>query len=1013
MLVISVIPVLSAPSVTFNRDVLPILSENCFFCHGPDEAKRKGDLRLDIREVALRSEAIVPGDADASLVIERIYASDVADQMPPPDSHRSLTEAQKQLLVDWVEQGAEYAQHWSLTPIAKQVHSVDSDQELESIDQIVFRELNRADLKPQPEAERTTLLRRVYFDLIGLPPSRREVQTFLWDTSEQAYERVVDDLLSRPEYGERMAVHWLDLARYADSNGFQTDKNRVVWPWKDWVIEAFNENLPYDDFVIDQLAGDLLPEPAHEQRLATAFNRLHQYKTEGGTILEEYRVEAVADRVNTFGTAFLGLTLECARCHDHKYDPISQKEYFQLFAFFDDIDELGVASHFGTAVPTPALALTDEETEKQLAQLSQKIEILLRTLKRTQDRVEVDALRTWWAQAEDPHLGLKGAIPFKFDSSNQPDQGRGYLFDGDEIVKTKVGSATRHDLFSISFWMRPEAHQERAIICHLSDHWTDAGCRGWELAIIDGKLRFSMVHFWPGNAISIETDEAIAEQEWMHVAMSYDGSSQANGMRLYVNGETVATSVVRDRLTKQITPKDFGGKQSKSITGVRWGGRTRDHGFKDGRIDDAFFFGHVLHPLEVAALFDPKKLEYFSGKQFDALGSLQLSYVQHVYTLTQSTPVADYTRALLRLRQEHGDVLDAVPEILTMQELDTPKAAYVLDRGRYDARGEEVFAATPNSLPAMEDDLPRNRLGLAKWLVAPENPLFARVAVNRFWMLCFGRGLVDTPEDFGLQGEYPKYPELLDQLANDFRKSDWDVKALMRRIVTSKTYRQRSIASAELMRDDPSNQLLARGPSHRLSGEMIRDSALAASNLLVKAQHAAPRKPYDLSEAFKPIEVGMDESLYYRSVYSLWKRSAPSPLMMAFDGVKRDVCSVKRQLTNTPLQSLVLLNGPQFVEAARVASEQAWNETQGDLDALIRNLSLRFISREPVNAEIAILRQLFDEQLKHFSSAPEAAEALLSVGYMPRGENVPMPEHAAATVLAQAFMNLDESVVKR
>ncbi|HAV14143.1 MAG TPA: hypothetical protein DCX06_11725, partial [Opitutae bacterium] len=698
--------------------------------------------------------------------------------------------------------------------------------------------------------------------------------------------------------------------------------------------------------------------------------------------------------------------------HDHKYDPISQKEYFQFFAFFDDIDELGVASHFGTAVPTPALALPSPDTEQQLSELSSKTAILLRTLLKAKQEIGAETLKAWYRTTEEPHMGLDSAVAFNLREAGSSEDGRGRFFDGDSIAQTELGAVTRHDPFSISFWMRAEAHKERVILCHLSDHWTDAASRGWELAALDGKLRFSMIHFWPGNAMSIETNQAIAEQEWTHVALSYDGSSQASGMRLYVNGVVSETRVVRDQLTKQITYKDFG-NDTQGVSGVRWGGRARDHGFKNGRIADASFFEHVLHPFEVAALFDPSRLDGFSGRAFNRLSSVELSYLKHLYALKQSPVVSQYEIALRDARAAYGDLQDDVPEILTMRETDAPKQAYLLERGLYSERGAEVFPETPASLPPMKPDLPKNRLGLAQWLLEPENPLFARVAVNRFWALCFGNGLVETAEDFGLQGDQPHYPDLLDQLAREFRKSEWNVKALMRQIVTSKTYRQRSIAAPELMHDDPANRLLARGPSHRLPGEMIRDSALAASGLLLKASHAAPRRPYDLSEAFVPMEVSEGAGLYHRSVYSLWKRSAPSPVMMAFDGVKRDVCSARRITTNTPLQSLVLLNGPQFVEAARVASEVVMKDVQGDSIDLIQQLSLRFISREPQGEEMRILQQLYREQLRHFKQNPEAAEALLNVGNAAHTQTVSLAQHAAAVVLAQTLMNFDEAVMKR
>lgn len=990
--------------IRFNRDILPVLSDNCFQCHGPDKNTQEADLRLDIREDALAANAWAPGDPEASLAIHRILSSDQDKQMPPPESHLSLSEDEKSKLVQWVQEGAEYQPHWAFIPLETQAAET-------TIDEVVANGLKRHGYQMQPEAEKTTLLRRVYFDLIGLPPSPEEIAAFLLDSSPQAYERVVDDLLSRHEYGERMAVHWLDLARYADSHGYQRDKDRRVWPWKDWVIEAFNKNLPYDQFVTYQLAGDLLAEPTREQRLATTFNRLHQYKVEGGSVEEEFRVESVADRVNTFGTAFLGLTMECARCHDHKYDPISQKDYFQLFAFFDDIDEAGLASFFGRALPTPTLPLIEPEDEAKLEELAKSKAETRDARDSAISSIPENELVAWYAQGPELFAGLTKTTPFNF---KQTDDERGHLFDGDNVLKTKIGSITRHDPFSLSFWMWAPEHKERAIICHLSEHWTDSGSRGWELTSLDGILRFSMSHFWPGNAIAIETNKPFKEKEWIHVTLTYDGSSEAEGMRLYLNGELAETNAVRDNLTKFIHKGDFSGKGKKVLfPGIYWGARNRDHGFTGGRVDEAQFFDFELHPREVAYQAAPAVPSPLAAKSFNELDAADRDFVTTVFARDHSSVIAELDSALLEARLAHGDAQDSVTEIMTMQALPEPKRAYILERGAYDARGAEVFADIPASLPPMDPDLPKNRLSLAKWLLESDHPLFARVAVNRFWMLCFGRGIVDTPEDFGLQGEQPEYPELIDYLAADFIRSGWDVKILMRQIVQSKTYRQRSLAPSDIMEVDPSNRLLARGPSHRLPAEMIRDNALAASGLLQKSQSSQPKRPYDLAAAFKPQKVSEGEGVYHRSVYSLTKRAAPSPVMIAFDGVKRDVCSAKRQRTNTPLQSLILLNGPQFVEAARVAGINAWAASQGDLSSTIEELSLRFISRKPAEEEALILTALFDEQLDYFKENTAAAKELLSIGHSPMDSDHGIAESAAVTVLAQTLMNFDEAVVKR
>ncbi|MEM9159839.1 MAG: DUF1553 domain-containing protein, partial [Verrucomicrobiota bacterium] len=966
-------------------------------------------------EYAVEEGAIVPGEPEESFLIERIYADDKDEVMPPPKSHLSLSEEEKDLLKRWIAEGAKYEKHWSFMSLDHEYEVPDFNGLENQIDRIVLSELKDKGIEIQGEARKTSLLRRVYFDLIGLPPTPEEVRAFLADSSEEAYGKVVDGLLSRPEYGERMAVDWLDLARYADTYGHQVDQDSSVWRWRDWVIDSFNENLPYDEFVTYQLAGDLLPEPTLEQRLATAFNRLHQQKSEGGSVEEEFRVEYVNDRVNTFGTAFLGLTMECARCHDHKYDPISQKDYYQLFAFFDDIDEAGLYSYFGNAVPTPALSLLDESTDEALIELAEKEFSLKRSLDEKVSEVENEVLEAWLKGGDaglTRNLEDGNSIEFLMDKGDEETKVGKVEFDGDVEVKSAVGEVSRHDSFSLSFSVWASAYAERNVICHYSVAWTDAASRGWELLAIDGKLRFSLIHFWPGNAISVEALEALPEGEWAKVTVSYDGSSRASGLKIYLDGAPMETRVLRDSLTKSIQFADI--KQEDRIPkGIMWGARFRDRGFAGGKVKDAAYFDRELHPIEVAFLDERQRLSGLARKDPEDLSELELYFLKKTYAETQVNEAKALADGLQAVREERGEMLDAVEEIMTMAELDQPKKAYVLERGAYDARGEEVFAATPEALSPFPEGLPRNRLGLARWLTAADNPLFARVTVNRFWMMCFGRGLVDTAEDFGLQGEFPHYQNLLDFLAVNLMENDWDVKALMKMIVTSRVYRQNSLGSPDMMESDPANKLLARGPRHRLSAEMIRDSALAAGGLLRKEIGGKPARPYDLSEAFVKIEVPEDESLYRRSLYTYWKRRAPSPLMMTFDAVKRDVCSAKRQTTNTPLQSLALLNGPQFIEAARAAGGLAWDEEGGDLEEVIRNLSLRFISREPDEKELLILKQLFHEQKDYFAQDEAGVSAILNVGGLGLDTKASDLELVAATLLAQTLMNFDESVVKR
>ncbi|MEZ5387566.1 MAG: DUF1553 domain-containing protein [Prosthecobacter sp.] len=987
---------LAAPAkVKFNRDVRPILSDKCFFCHGPDPKKREADLRLDMRDEALAAKAFVPGKAETSELIQRILTTDEDDHMPPAKSKLGdLSAAEIAILKQWIDEGAEYEAHWSFIPLKPEATK---DQ---SIDKIVSAGLAERGLKLQPEATPETLIRRISFDLTGLPPTPEEVTGFVTEHQfdpASSIEHLVTRLLASPHYGERMAVDWLDVARYADSYGFQVDREREVWPWRDWVVKAFNDNLPYDQFITWQLAGDLLPKPTDEQVLATAFNRLHQQESEGGSVEEEYRVEYVVDRVQTVATAFLGLTFECSRCHDHKFDPITQKDFYGLFSMLQNIDEAGLYSFFTPSPPTPAMMLMDQPTKDKISAAHAKVAKL--------SAVSVPARKTIELQDNVP-TSMEGQLAhFTFDElkgnkladtlhpspppAPQPKQdtkkdkgppdpaavlkgenklvpgkiGNAIQFTGDDAVDTPLGNFKRHEPFSVSLWLKTPDVKERAVVLHRSRAWTDAASRGYELLIEEGKLKWSLIHFWPGNAISIRTKTPIKVNEWTHVVVTYDGSSHASGLRLYVNGELADVDIIRDSLTKTI---QGGGGDNISL-----GERFRDRGFKGGLIDDLRVFGRDLS--------------------------------------SANQPSDELTKA----REELYALQDSQKEIMVMKELPQPKKAYVLTRGEYDKHADEVGPQTPAILSPFPKDAPKNRLGLAQWLTAPDHPLTARVTVNRLWQNLFGRGLVKTTEDFGSQGERPLYPELLDYLAMKFIQSGWDVKALVKEIVTSQVYRQRSIADAQTMADDPDNQWLARGPHFRLPAEMIRDNALAASGLIKLTMGGPPVYPYEMTEAFKPVNPGAGDAVYRRSLYANWRRTSPPPAMVAFDAPRRAVCISRRERTDSPLQALILLNGVQYVEAARVLGEKMHLEAKGDLPKMIELGFLSCLSRKPDAKEIQICIQLYQEQLAHFKAQPKEAEELLKTGNAKRDASIPPAEASAAAVLAQALLNHDACVVKR
>ena len=1056
--------------LSFNEHIRPILSENCFACHGPDSGNREAGLRLD-RAAAATAElesgmrAIVPQEVGESELIARIVSDDPDSVMPPPWAKIGrLSAEQVALLKRWIREGAAYEPHWAFVAPTKPdpgpagVHPIDA---------IVAQRLEQRGLGLQPEADRATLIRRASFDLTGLPPTPAEVESFQADPSTDAYDQLLDRLLASPRYGERMAADWMDLARYSDSYGFQVDRPRpTMWPWRDWVIDAFNRNLPWDQVTLWQLAGDLLPDASDEQILATAFNRLHQQENEGGSVEEEYRVAYINDRVTTFGTAFLGLTLECCRCHDHKFDPLAQKEFYSLFAFFDDVDEAGLYSFFTPATPTPKLRLLDDAMRIDLARADEAIGEAIAEL-RTAEAAAHARVRAWLAgQAERPPalaapeadrlagelvryafderrkdgkfaslLDLPPAAekdagaamptdpnnPAKPEQAKQPadhaasspgdntlvagHSGRAIKLTGDHPVKTPVGNFRRSQPFSVSLWLQVPTAYDRAVVFHRSKAWTDAGSRGYELLVDKGHLRWSLIHFWPGDAASVRVTEPLPTGQWVHVAVGSDGSGRAAGLTIFVNGHPAATDILRDNLTREITG---GGGDTITI-----GERMRDHGLKDGLVDDFRVFDRALSPLEVRDCFAPGSLAKTLAAGNDA------EVIADYVAAAADNDAADKRQVLKDARRARDDLAEKPPEIMVMRELAEPKQAFVLNRGDYDKRGEPVGPATPAVLPPFPADQPRNRLGLARWLIDPDHPLLARVTVNRIWQSLFGQGLVRSAEDLGSQATRPEYPELLDLLAWKFShpKADgglgWDVKALLKFVMTSQVYRQRSIAAAKTMADDPLNTWLARGPRHRLPAEMIRDGLLAACGLLVEKRGGPPVKPYDLADSFKPEKAGSGEALYRRSLYTYWRRSGPAPVLEAFDMPNRVVCVAKRDTTNTPLHAFVLFNGPQFVEAARVLAETLLTEAAGDADAAAVEGFYRLTSRRPDDEEQQILSRMVADQRTWYGAHPDEAKKLLAVGQRPRNAQLPGVETAALTAVFSGLLAHDESVVKQ
>ncbi|MCC9657570.1 DUF1553 domain-containing protein [Rhodopirellula sp. JC737] len=1013
------------PTIQFNRDIRPILSENCFHCHGPDDENREAGLHLDTEEGA-KEWAIVEGDADESEVYLRMISDDPDMLMPPPDSERKVSPEDIELVRRWIEEGAEYQGHWSFIPphevqVPDAVYAEGKSASSNEIDRFVDRALAEAGLKAEGPADQETWLRRVTFDLVGVPPTLAEMDAFLADNSPMAKTRVIDRLLARPEYGERMATDWLDAARYSDTYGYQVDRDRFVWPWRDWVIQAFNDNKPYDQFVTEQLAGDLLPDATREQILATTFNRLHPQKVEGGSVPEEFRIEYVADRAQTVATALMGLTYECCRCHNHKYDPISQENYFELTAFFDNIDEAGLYSYFTPSIPTPTLMLPTEDEERRLKQLEADVAVAERRLAETESkRAEVwrqlfadrnGTAADEWVKALPESLLAEPVESLDFeDAPNSRNQsvegivGKAWKLTGDDAVSTKVGNFDRSQPFSVSAWIQVPDVKERAVVWHRSRAWTDAASRGYELLILDGKLQWSQIHFWPGNAISVSMKDAVPVGEWVHVTATTDGSGSASALKLHINGKAVETTVVRDSLTKQI---QGGGGDNITI-----GERMRDRGFKNGLVDQFRVFDVQLSDLEIERL---AKNDF----QFQLEDELNEDTFVHHALLRWDSEVAAARKHLREIRVAKCKLEDSIDEIMVMRELPKPRSTHLLARGVYDSPQQEVQPGTPDFLPEMPtaEEETLDRLDLARWLCDRQHPLTSRVAVNRLWQLSFGRGLVRTPEDFGSQGAPPTHPELLDWLALDLVDHDWDIKRMMKQIMLSDAYGRSSTSTqSKLALTDPTNRLLSHFPAYRLPAEMLRDQALAVGGNLVRTIGGAPAKPYEVEVSFKPTDRDKGDGLYRRSIYTYWKRTSPAPVMTTLDAAKRDVCRVQRERTASPLQAFVMLNGPQTIEASRGLAQQLLRDAgDGEMDAgqMLSTAFRTTTSRRPTNDQLRVLQELYDEQLAYFDNNAASTSEFLSIGDSETDESLDANRVAAMTVVVGTLLNFDLCLVKR
>ena len=1027
---IGLLPLVVYGEVDFNREILPILSDNCFKCHGPDENTREADIRLDVKEGAFGDLGggyypIVPGKPGESEIIWHINAEDEDDLMPPPDSELSLSQKEKQLIQQWIEEGAEWKKHWSFEPVKRPgLPKVNySKWARNDIDYFVLAKLEEGGLSPSSETDKTTLIRRVTLDLTGLPPTPAEVDAFLSDNKPDAYDRLVDRLLDSRRYGEAMALPWLDAARYADTDGYQNDGPREMWRWRDWVIDAYNQNMPFDQFTIEQLAGDLLPDPTLDQLIATGFNRNHRYNSESGLVLEEFRLENAVDRVDTTSTVWMGLTMACARCHDHKYDPVSTKEYYQLISYFNSISESGRAIKFGNSEPW--ITSPTKEQARVLAEKDERIADAKATLESSLPEIEL-AQSDWESshgeQASEKSFLNEGLIRYySFDGndlgvsvfSGQPWLSSGVFgtaasFDGDSLfVVDSDPIFVTDNRWSISFWIKPDSVTDAVVFSRQEISTTRPGI---SVELKDGHLQFYCMTRWIAGVAAVESFEKLDPGQWRHVTVTNDGTYRASkGMKIYLDGKSVPTRELHNtNSNKQVTARNAKFRVGGGVVGNNY----------EGLLDELRIYDRTLWEDEVELLAIPLKVKEIAAikpkhRSIEASAKLQGYYLDNdAVEVHQAMAHSLFEARLDRLKFD-----DALPKTMIMEELETPRETHVRRRGVYHDLGEKVERSLPEVLISTDESYEPNRLGLAKWLVSGEHPLTSRVTVNRYWLKYFGRGLVKSAEDFGIQGDRPSHPELLDWLSDEFVRLNWDVKAMQKLIVTSATYRQSSRVNHALLEKDPENVLLARGTRQRLSAHASRDQALAVSGLLVEKLGGPSLSPYQPDKLWEDLSnmkytQSKGEDLFRRSLYTIWKRTLPPPSMAVMDAADRESCMVSLGRTNTPLQALTLLNEKAFVEAARNFGQRILLEGGSSIRDRVKFAFRTVAGRHPKDQEQSLLESAYRDYRVLYSDDAEAAKKLVSVGESKLIGNLNPTELAAATTFANMLLNLDEVVTK-
>lgn len=1046
---------IAADKIEYNRDIRPILSDACFACHGPDSAARKAELRLDQRQAALDMGAITPGKPDESELIRRILSDDANEVMPPPKTKKKLTAAQKQLLTQWVKDGAEYQLHWSFIAPQRVIPPEVKNKTWprNPIDNFVLARLEAIGLEPAPEADRRTLARRVSLDLTGLPPKPELVADFVNDKSPDAYEKLVDKLLASPQWGEHRGRYWLDYSRYADTHGIHFDNFREMWTYRDWVIGAFNRNIPFDQFTIETLAGDLIPNRTEDQLIGSGFNRCNMTTNEGGIIDEEYLVLYTRDRTETTSQVWLGLTAGCAVCHDHKFDPLSQREFYEMAAFFNNTTQ---AAKDGNIKDTPPIIVVPiaadrtrwDELKNVIAHAKQQVED-----RRRDARPEFDS---WLATAKEdvfastiPTQGLHFAaaldqsegkattvkindesreVTLAEAASWQPGptkDSHSLKIQGKAVELSDVGDFEKDQPFTLSAWVQLHANDSSGALCSRMDNANNY--RGWDFWTQQRRVGVHIIDKWPETGLKVIGRGQIRANQWTHVAVTYDGSGNAAGVKIYYNGDVQIPNVESDKLG--------GGTSIRTDVPFNIGQRHTSDPASGAMIQDLRIYRQALNAAQVQSLARLTKFAAILAKEPDKRTDAEKNDLYAWWLGALDDKFQSLSAAVAPLEKEENAIKARGTIAHVMNEKSQMPEAFTLFRGEYDKRRDQVAADTPNVLPPFPADYPKNRLGFARWLLLPEQPLTARVTVNRFWQEVFGTGIVRTTGDLGVSGELPSHPELLDWLALEFSgqlkngepggvspRSPWDVKQFFKLLVTSATYRQAATTTPVKLDKDPQNRLLSRGPRFRMDAEMIRDYSLAASGLLVPKIGGPSVKPYQPEGVWEAIAMNVSntrsyqrdtgENLYRRSLYTFWKRMAPPASMDIFNAPNRELCVVRRERTNTPLQALATLNDEQHIEAARHLAETVLKARHETASETVQSIGLRLVSREFRADELSVIQNSLDELLAYYKAHLEEAQKVITVGESKPGTAIEAPTLAAWTMLANELMNLDEVLNK-